>query len=63
MTVQVNTCRFQTQEVMGILKEEGIQVEPHPWLPDCLVLSGTGDLTQSRTWQQGMLYAQVPPPA
>lgn len=60
VTVQVNTCRFQTLEVMGILKEEGIQVEPHPWLPDCLVLTATGDLTQSRTWREGMVYAQDP---
>ena len=32
----------------------------HPWLPDCLVLTGTGDLTQGRAWQTGMFYPQDP---
>ena len=60
VTVQVNTCRFQTPQVRALLQGEGIQVEPHPWLPDCLVLSATGDLTQRRAWEEGMLYAQDP---
>ena len=60
VTVQVNTCRFQTQQAMALLQAEGVQAEPHPWLPDCLVLSATGDLTQSRAWEEGMIYAQDP---
>ena len=35
-------------------------VTAHPWLPDCLVLTGTGDLTQGRAWQTGMFYPQDP---
>lgn len=60
VTVQVNTCRFQTQEVAETLLREGMGVAPHPWLADCLLLTGTGDLTRSEGWQLGMFYPQDP---
>ena len=60
VTVQVNTCRFQTSQVAAALEEEGMTVTAQPWLPDCLVLTGTGDLTQGRAWQTGMFYPQDP---
>ncbi len=60
VTVQVNTCRFQTQEVAETLRREGMGVTPHPWLADCLLLTGTGDLTRSEGWQLGMFYPQDP---
>ena len=55
---QVNTCRFSTEEVLAALREEGIGAQPHPWLPDCLLLHGTGDLERSGAFQKGMLYIQ-----
>ena len=55
---QVNTCRFSTEEVLEALREEGIGAQPHPWLPDCLLLRGTGDLERCRAFQDGMLYIQ-----
>ena len=60
VTVQVNTCRFQTPEVVEQLQREGMAVTPHPWLADCLTLTATGDLTQSEGWRQGMFYPQDP---
>lgn len=60
VTVQVNTCRFQTQEVAETLRREGMGVAPHPWLADCLLLTATGDLTRSEGWQLGMFYPQDP---
>lgn len=60
VTVQVNTCRFQTPEVVELLQREGMAVTPHPWLADCLTLTATGDLTQSEGWHQGMFYPQDP---
>ena len=60
VTVQVNTCRFQTPEVVELLQREGMAVTPHPWLADCLTLTATGDLTQSEGWRQGMFYPQDP---
>lgn len=60
VTVQVNTCRFQTQEVAETLRREGMGVTPHPWLAGCLLLTGTGDLTRSEGWRLGMFYPQDP---
>ena len=60
VTVQVNTCRYTTEEVTAALEEEGVTVEAHPWLDDCLILSGTGDLAARRAYKEGMLYAQDP---
>ena len=42
--VQVNTLRTTAQALMAQLEQEGVTVKIHPWMPDCLVLSSTGDL-------------------
>lgn len=55
---QVNTCRFSTEEVLAALREEGIEARPHPWLSDCLLLQGTGDLERCGAFREGMLYIQ-----
>ena len=60
VTVQVNTCRAITSEVIASLEEEGVTVQKHPWLPDCLILSATGDLAERTAYRKGMLYAQDP---
>lgn len=60
VTVQMNTSRYQRAEILSALEEDGITVQHHPWLPDCLILSGTGDLAKRRAYVEGMLYAQDP---
>lgn len=60
VTVQVNTCRYTTEQVIASLEEEGVTVQRHPWLPDCLILSSTGDLAERTAYRDGMLYAQDP---
>ena len=60
VTVQVNTCRFSGDQVRQTLEEDGVTVAAHPWLPDCLVLTATGDLTRTRAWGEGMIYPQDP---
>lgn len=60
VTVQVNTCRATTSEVIASLEEEGVTVRKHPWLADCLILSGTGDLAERTAYVKGLLYAQDP---
>ena len=57
---QVNTCRFSTEETLRALADEGVPAERHPWLPDCLLLRGTGDLERLRAFRDGMLYIQDP---
>lgn len=58
MTVQVNTLRITTEALIEKLARESITAVPHNWLPDCLILSGTGDLEQSEAFQEGMFYVQ-----
>ena len=57
---QVNPLRGTAEEVRKALESEGIQAEFHPWLPDCLLLSGTGDLERLKVFQDGAFYIQDP---
>lgn len=57
---QVNTCRVTAEKVVRALSEEGTQAEAHPWLPDCLLLRGTGDLERLNAFQNGGFYIQDP---
>lgn len=41
-----------------MLTAEGVAVEPHPWLPDCLFLNGTGSLEHLQAFQKGYFYIQ-----
>lgn len=58
MVVQVNSLRTSAGELTRLLEQEEIGVQPHSWLPDCLVLSGTGDLEQLDAFRQGLFYVQ-----
>ena len=56
--VQVNILRTTAAELMQNLSDAGVHAEPHRWLPDCLVLSGTGNLEKLPAFQQGLFYVQ-----
>ena len=56
--VQVNTLRTTTQALSALLEAEGVQVVNHSWMPDCLVLSATGDLEKLESFQNGLFYVQ-----
>lgn len=55
---QVNTTRFSQEEVVELLRQEGVEVQPHPWIPDCLLLQGTGDLERLESFRRGAFYIQ-----
>lgn len=57
---QVNSLRRSAEQLRGELEAEGIAASPHPWLPDCLLLSGTGDLERSKAFHEGGFYIQDP---
>lgn len=59
-TLQVNTCRSSLASVQESLEAEGVVVEPHPWLPDCLVLESLGNLEQLTVFREGHVYVQDP---
>ncbi|MBO5868573.1 MAG: 16S rRNA (cytosine(967)-C(5))-methyltransferase RsmB [Oscillospiraceae bacterium] len=56
--IQVNTRKTNAEALQNRLTEEGVTAGCHPWLPDCLVLSGTGDLEQLESFQSGLFYVQ-----
>lgn len=58
--VQVNTLRTTAEELTSRLAQEDVEAQPHRWMPDCLVLSGTGNLEKLPAFQEGLFYAQDP---
>ena len=60
LVVQVNTCKTTTADLIAALEEEGVTALTHPWVPDCLVLAGTGNLEQLKAFQEGSFYVQDP---
>ncbi len=58
VTIQTNTLKCSGAELAAHLTEEGVTVRPHPYLPDCFYLSGTGDLEQLNAWKKGLFYVQ-----
>ena len=58
MVVQVNTLKTTTPALKELLEQSGAKAMEHPWLADCLVLSGTGDLEQLSAYRDGLFYVQ-----
>ena len=57
---QVNTLRTDVNTLRLQLEQEGVSAQIHPWLPDCLILSDTGNLEKLLSFQQGLFYRQDP---
>lgn len=55
---QVNTLLTDTETAEKRLAADGIDVRRHPWLPDCLTASATGDLTGLSAFRDGLFYVQ-----
>ena len=60
LTIQVNPLKTTTETLMAELRQAGVDVRPHVWVPDCLELSGTGDLTALPAFQEGKFLVQDP---
>lgn len=58
VTVQVNALRTNPKQLMETLRSDGVEAELHPWMPGCLLLSGTGDLERLETFRDGDFYVQ-----
>ncbi len=56
--VQTNTLKTTTQALAAKLEGEGVTVQAHSWLPDCLVLSGTGSIEHLESFRKGLFYVQ-----
>ena len=58
--VQGNTLRISTPALAEQLEGLGISVRLHEWMPDCLILTGTGDLERLEPFRAGLFYVQDP---
>ena len=58
--VQVNTLKVTAAQLLQRLEQEHVTAVPHGWMKDCLVLSGTGNLENLPSFQEGLYYVQDP---
>ncbi len=58
--IQVNTLRITAAALALRLEKEGVTAQPHSWMADCLVLSGTGSIDNLPSFQEGLFYVQDP---
>lgn len=57
-TIQTNFLLIQPDWLKRELEEQGVTVEPHPWLDGCFTLRGTGDLEGLEAFQKGHFLVQ-----
>ena len=58
LTVQVNPLKTTQEKLTAELEALGVRVTPHVWVPGCLELSGTGDLTALEPFRVGRFLVQ-----
>ena len=58
--IQVNTLKITTEDLMEVLASEHVEAQPHGWMPDCLVLGGTGSIDHLESFRKGLYYVQDP---
>lgn len=56
--IQVNTLRTTVEALQTELERQWVEAQPHPWMPDCLVLSGTGNIEYLQAFREGLFYVQ-----
>lgn len=56
--VQINLLRATAAQTAQSLAEAGAQWSPHPWLKNCLTVSGTGELERLEAFRRGWFYVQ-----
>ena len=56
--VQVNTLKITADDLMEKLAQEDVQAQPHCWMQDALVLSGTGNIEKLAAFKEGLFYVQ-----
>jgi 16S rRNA (cytosine967-C5)-methyltransferase len=56
--VQVNTLKITTDALVERLAQEDVLAQPHDWMENSLVLSGTGNLEKLPAFREGLFYVQ-----
>lgn len=58
--VQVNLLKITAEALCEKLAAEGVSAQPHRWMENCLVLSGTGSIENLTAFKEGLFYVQDP---
>jgi len=58
LTAQVNTLLTDTDNVIAMLAEDGINAVRHEWLDGCVQFKGTGTFDRTETFRRGYVYIQ-----
>ena len=56
--LQVNPLRITAEELQSILVQGGAKVESHPWLNNCLTVTGSGSIDRLDAFKNGLFYVQ-----
>lgn len=56
--LQVNTLAADVRQVLDALERQGAAPQMHPWLDNCITVSGAGDFEQLDAYKNGWIYAQ-----
>ena len=58
--LHANPLRADAESVFAELEAAGAVLTPHPWLPDCRLAQGTGNLERLDAFRDGRVYVQDP---
>ena len=58
--VQVNLFKTTAAKLVESLERQGVAAQPHGWMENCLVLSGTGSIEHLDAFKEGLFYVQDP---
>ena len=58
ISLQVNTLKTRSAELLSMLGAAGYRCRMHPWLPDCIVTSG--NVSAMPGFEEGLFYVQDP---
>ena len=58
MTIQLNPMKTNQEALAEELSRQGVTAKLHDWVPGCLELSGTGDLTALPAFREGKFLVQ-----
>ena len=58
ITAQVNPLKTTADRLLAELAGAGVAAKPHPWVPDCVELTGVGDLSTLPAFYRGEFLVQ-----
>ena len=57
-TIQHNPLKCSAEDLQYSLERDGAYLLPHPWLPGCWLLAGSGNMEALHAFQGGWFYVQ-----